>query len=287
MTAHESICFRLAARCRVLELTAARSAPAGTTGSRASFRRGSRVKSASSPASDARRHKPTGAPTDSPANRLAYQCGPARSGARAISARRPATRPALRQRREPRQPGIARARQPCRTRACRHGDAASTLGHFVRHPPRTMQERRKHQADTHGGRDRPPAAIPEYPRQPGWMPRREQTFEELLRDIDPNEKHRTHKPQRGQRQRVPRDRPLATQRTTERPQKAAHRNADQQHDPRHQRMQIRMPLPRQLSAQELVSPSSRPGSFGSSSSVGACRSTKGTRSAAGRCRSPG
>ena len=53
-------------------------------------------------------------------------------------------------------------------------------GDLVEHPQRAVKQRREHQADTQRGGDRPPAAVPEDPRERRGMAGREQALQKLL-----------------------------------------------------------------------------------------------------------
>ena len=130
--------------------------------------------------------------------------------------------------------------------------AASATGVGVR-PPRRAPSGRHARSRRAPDRRTPPLGSPtsrrtRRSRQPGRMPGREQTLEELLRDVDRDSaaEQTSHSARASSVYRRTDRCPCSG--ATQCPQKPADRNADQQHDPRHQRMQIRMPLPRQLSA---------------------------------------
>ena len=161
-------------------------------------------------------------------------------------ARRTSARPALSQRREPRQQRIARTKRLARTPQARAEHADKPLSNLVQHPAGAMEDRRQNQTHAHRRGNRPPAPKPKNAGQTRGMTGREKTLQKLLRHIDTDQADRTNSPQRRQRKRVTRHRSLTRQRAPQRPQETADRETHRQHDPRHHRVQIRVPLARQL-----------------------------------------
>ena len=99
----------------------------------------------------------------------------------------------------------------------------------------------EHEADGERRRDRPPAAVAEYADQPCGMPGREQSLEQLLRGVDRHQRRRADQPQRGERERVARQRALAAEGASQRLQERADRERDQQREPRPTRVQVKWP----------------------------------------------
>ena len=120
------------------------------------------------------------------------------------------------------------------------------LRDLIEDPPGAVKHPSQHETNTSCGRNRPPATKAKNPRQTSRMPGSEQTLKKLLRREDRDQRHSTSNPQAQKRNREPRQRPLPSHRAPQRPQEPANRERDQPDNPRHHRMQIRMPRALQL-----------------------------------------
>jgi hypothetical protein len=127
-----------------------------------------------------------------------------------------------------------------------HIRSRSSMGNLPHEPASAVQHRRQHKSYGQRRRDRPPAAITEDPVPSARMPGGEQALEELLAGEDRDQRGRAHQPHRRQRQREPSRRRVTRERSAQRPQEPTDNQCHQQHQPWHDRMQIRMPRALQL-----------------------------------------
>ena len=159
------------------------------------------------------------------------------------SARRPAIRPTTDERRRGENNDDSWAPRLRQRRRPMHKWLGSTPGDLLEHPPGAMEQRCQYQTDRSSGGNRPRSAVREDPGQARWMAGRKQALQKLLSHVDHKQAQRAQQPQPGQRQRVARQRPLARHSPPRCPQEPPDDQRDQQHEPRRERMQIRMPRP--------------------------------------------